>query len=49
MREDTEDAGARLAEIAIYLLEGMPRALEEDIEGASIQVRVEEGGVPGER
>lgn len=43
------DAGARLAEIAIYLLEGMPRALEEDIEGASIQVRVEEGGVPGER
>ncbi len=34
------DGDKRLADIAIYLLEGMPRALEKDIEGARIRVRV---------
>ena len=34
------DARARLAELALYLLEGIPRALERDIEGASLEIRV---------
>ena len=43
------DAGARLEEIALFLLEGMPRALEKDIEGASIRVSVEDEPGAAER
>ena len=36
----------RLRDLALFLLEGMPRALERDIEGASLEVRV---GTPAPR
>ncbi len=38
------DARALLVDLALYLLEGMPRALERDIEGARLVVRVAEPG-----
>lgn len=34
------DARQRLSELAFYLLEGMPRALERDVPGASLEIRV---------
>lgn len=36
------DARARLADLALHLLEGMPRALERDIPGARLEIRVAE-------
>ena len=34
------DPHQRLRELAIYLLGGIPKALEEDIEGATLEIRV---------
>ncbi|HEX6885413.1 MAG TPA: hypothetical protein VF530_18705 [Planctomycetota bacterium] len=34
------DARARLADLALHLLEGIPRALERDIPGARLEIRV---------
>jgi len=34
------DARQRLVELALYLLEGMPHALERDVPGASLTIRV---------
>jgi hypothetical protein len=39
-RDSGFDGGDRLKDIAIHLLEGMPAALEKDIEGARIRVRI---------
>jgi hypothetical protein len=36
------DGRARLGELALHLLEGMPRALERDVPGAALVVRVAE-------
>jgi hypothetical protein len=34
------DPSARLAELARYLLEGLPDALTHDIAGASLEIRI---------
>jgi hypothetical protein len=34
------DAAGRLAALALHLLEDMPRALERDIPGARVEIRV---------
>jgi len=38
--EARPDAAQRLSELALYLLEGIPRALERDVPGASLTIRV---------
>lgn len=37
------DPAQRLTELALYLLEGIPRALERDVPGASLEIRVAGG------
>jgi hypothetical protein len=37
------DVTARLQQLALYFLEGIPGALEKDIEGATLEIRVGEG------
>jgi hypothetical protein len=39
-RDALPDARARLASLALYLLEGIPKALERDVPGARLEVRV---------
>lgn len=34
------DPAQRLSELALYLLEGMPRALERDVPGAALEIRL---------
>ena len=43
------DPSERLRHLALFLLEGMPRALARDIEGASIEVRVGTADAPPAR
>ena len=38
------DASERLRELGLFLLEGLPAALEKEIPGASIQLRISENG-----
>jgi hypothetical protein len=38
--ETSPDAAQRLSELALYLLEGIPKALERDVPGASLTIRV---------
>jgi hypothetical protein len=38
--EASPDPAARVSELALYLLEGIPRALERDIPGARLEIRV---------
>jgi hypothetical protein len=40
--EARPDGRARLVELALHLLEGMPRALERDVPGAALEIRVAE-------
>lgn len=37
------DPSQRLTELALYLLEGIPGALERDVPGASLEIRVADG------
>lgn len=43
------DPAERLRDLALFLLEGMPRALARDIEGATIEIRVGTAGGSSDR